>query len=85
MMYGREKSNFAHSSCEAGEQGGAIRRGAGGAKGGDQGECGPAKHAPDSEPHKRVPGAGSTLRSYAENDAQRPLLEVRADSHVGMR
>jgi hypothetical protein len=25
------------------------------------------------------------LRSYAENDAQRPLLEVRADSHVGMR
>src|SRR5437667_8982836 len=45
-----------HSSCEADEQGGAIRcgaicggancRGAGGAKGGDQGECGPAKHAP---------------------------------------
>jgi hypothetical protein len=25
------------------------------------------------------------LRSYAENDAQRPLLEVRADSHVAMR
>jgi len=25
------------------------------------------------------------LRSYAEKDAQRPLLEVRADSHVGMR
>ena len=25
------------------------------------------------------------LRSYAETDAQRPLLEVRADSHVGMR
>ena len=47
MMYGREKSNFAHSSCEAGEQGGAIRRGAGGAKGGDQGECGLAKHAPN--------------------------------------
>src|SRR5260370_380823 len=43
-----------HSSCEADEQGGAIRcgairggancHGAGGAKGGDQGECGPAKH-----------------------------------------
>ena len=25
------------------------------------------------------------LRSYAENDAQRPLLEVRADSHVAAR
>ena len=25
------------------------------------------------------------LRSYAENDAQRPLLEVKADSHVGVR
>ena len=47
MMYGREKWNFAIVSCEAGEQGGAIRRGAGGAKGGDQRECGLAKHAPD--------------------------------------
>ena len=25
------------------------------------------------------------LRSYAENDAQRPLLEVKADSHVAVR
>ena len=48
-----------HSSCEAGEQSGAIRCGASGAKGGDQRECGSAKHAPDSEPHKRVTGAGS--------------------------
>jgi hypothetical protein len=31
-------------SYEAGEQGGAIRCGAGGAKGRDQGECGSAKH-----------------------------------------
>ena len=46
-----------HSSCEAGEQSGAIRCGAGGAKGGDRGECGSAKHAPDLEPHKRVKGA----------------------------
>src|SRR5205823_7231444 len=44
-----------HSSCEAGEQseeihcGGVCREGrsgAGGAKGGDQGKCGPAKHVP---------------------------------------
>src|SRR6516162_2790657 len=56
-----------HSSGEAGEQSGtahlrsqlrgAKRGRAGGAKGGDQGECGPAKHAPDSAPGKRVTGA----------------------------
>src|SRR5215468_8241019 len=40
------------SSCEAGEQGGAIRRGAGGAKGWDQGECKPATLGPDAEPGK---------------------------------
>src|ERR1035438_6121030 len=38
-----------HSSCEADEQGGAICCGAGGAKGGGQGECGTAKHGPDTE------------------------------------
>src|SRR5262249_39850543 len=48
-----------HSSWEAGEQSGAIRRGVGGAKGGGQGECGPAKHVPDAEPGKRVTGAGT--------------------------
>src|SRR6266478_2874547 len=41
------------SSYEAGEQGGAIRRGAGGAKGWDQGECKPAAHGPDAEPGNR--------------------------------
>src|SRR5207253_1392043 len=35
------------------------RSGAGGAKGGDQGECGPAKHVPGAEPDKRVTGAGT--------------------------
>jgi hypothetical protein len=47
------------SSYEAGEQGGAIRRGAGGAKGWDQGECEPAAHGPDAEPGNRVTGAGA--------------------------
>src|SRR3981081_3028981 len=61
--------SFARSSWEADEQsgaapcraicGGANRSGAGGANGGDQGECGPAKHAPDAEPGKRVTGAGT--------------------------
>src|SRR5262249_30637089 len=57
-----------HSSYEAGEQserahcGGIYRgkrSGAGGAKGGGQGECAPAKHALDSEPGSRVTGAGA--------------------------
>jgi hypothetical protein len=48
-----------HSSWEADEQSRATGRGAGGAKGGGQGECEPAKHAPDSEPGKRVPRAGA--------------------------
>ena len=34
----------------------------------------------------KLPRPSSTLlRSYAENDAQRPLLEVKADSHVAVR
>src|SRR5436190_7663860 len=48
-----------HSSWEADEQSRATGRGAGGAKGGGQGECEPAKHAPDSEPGKRVTRAGA--------------------------
>src|ERR1700682_887269 len=58
--------------CEAAEQGGAIRCGAGGAKGGGRGECGPAQHGPGTEPGNRVTGAGThtasskdTLRRYA--------------------
>src|SRR5262249_28493263 len=46
-------------SWEADEQSGAIRGGAGGAKGRDQGECGSMKHALDSEPDNRVTGVGS--------------------------
>src|SRR5215475_851464 len=46
-------------SCEAGEQGGANRCGAGGAKAGGRGECEPAKHAPGTGPGKRVTGAGA--------------------------
>jgi hypothetical protein len=48
-----------HSSWEADAQSGPDRSGAGGAKGGGQGECEPAKHAPDSEPGKRVTRAGA--------------------------
>src|SRR6202162_5528286 len=53
------KVGLCRKSCEAGEQGGAIRCGVGGAKGGDQGECGSAKHAPGSGTGKCVTGAGT--------------------------
>src|SRR6266487_4030120 len=62
-----------HSSCEAGEQsgaprcgairGGASRSGAGGAKGGDQGKCGPANHALGTEPDQHATCAGAHTES----------------------
>jgi hypothetical protein len=65
MMHGHEKSdpavvavkpaNKVAPHCGA-VRGGVSRCGAGGAKGGDQGECGPTKHAPDTEPDKRDTG-----------------------------
>ena len=64
MMYGHEKFALRHSSWEADEQSGAIRRGVGGAKGGDQGECGSATHVPGSVPDKRVKDAGSHTAAY---------------------
>ena len=54
---------LAHSSGEAGERSGASCRGASGAKGRDQGECGPANHGPDTEPGSRVTCAGPHTRS----------------------
>ena len=57
-MNGQEKSDPAMSHCEADERSGAIRVGAGGAKGGGRRECGPAKHAPGAGPGKPVTGAG---------------------------
>src|SRR5262249_40920067 len=59
-----------HSSWEAGEQSGAIRRGVGGAKGGDQGECEPAKHVPDAEPDERVTGAGAAYGKHLPSHTQ---------------
>src|SRR5204863_9138856 len=52
-----------HSSLEADEQSGPDRSGAGGAKGGGQGEREPAKHAPDTETGARVTGAGTRTAS----------------------
>ena len=59
MMHGREKSDLAIVAVKPANKvaprcgavrGGANRSGVGGAKGGDQGECGLAKHVLDSEP-----------------------------------
>ena len=59
MMHGPEKSDLgivAMKPANKTEQSVAepVER-----RAGDQGECGPAKHVPDSEPHKRVTGAGT--------------------------
>ena len=68
MMHGHEKSDLAivaekpanKVAHRCGEiRGGVSCSGVGGAKGGDQGECGPAKHALDSEPGSRVTSVGT--------------------------
>src|ERR1700731_1701558 len=52
-----------HSSWEADEQSGPDRSGAGGAKGGGQGERAPAKHAPDTGTGARGTSAGARTAS----------------------
>ena len=63
-------------SCEADEQSRATGCGVGGAKGGDRGECGPAKHGPGTEPDKRVTGAGThtaSRKAKEEGEVHRAL------------
>src|ERR1700680_4399593 len=60
-----------HSSWEADEQGGAIRCGAGGAKGGGRGECDAANDGPGTEPGNRVTSAGAhTTSSKAKEEGE---------------
>ena len=77
MMHGRGKSDFAivavkrANKAEHPAEQSAVEvncGGASGAKGGDQGECGPAKHAPDAEPGKRVTGAGTHTANICRRD-----------------
>src|SRR5215470_17727773 len=74
MMHGREKADLAIVAMKPANKaneptGGGIYRGkrsrAGGAKGGGQGECAPAKHVLDSEPGSRVKGAGAYTATCA--------------------
>ena len=67
MMHGHEKSDsviVAVKPANKAEQSAAD----GGAKGGDQGKCEPAKHAPDAEPDKRVTSAGAHTASLCRYD-----------------
>ena len=79
MMHEPEKL-IRRSSNEADEQSGVIRRGAGGAKDGGQGESGPAKHVPGTGPGKRVTGAGphATGRGVMQLVASYPRQEPDA-------
>ena len=62
-MHEREKSDPAMSCDEAGERARASGSGAGRAKGGGQGERGTGRHAPDTEPARRVPRPGPRAAS----------------------
>ena len=67
MMHGDEGSDSAMSHCEASERGRATGGGVGGAKGGGQGERATGRHAPDTEPARRVPRPGTrTANRQAE-------------------
>ena len=76
MMHGHEKSDPvivamkpANKAKEAHCGGicGGGRSGVGGAKGGGQGECAPAKHALDSAPGSRDTGAGAYTASICRH------------------
>src|SRR5271155_5286267 len=58
-----EEVRLIDSTCEAGEQSGAIRCGVGGGRRWDQEECGTAKHGPDAESGSRDTSAGPHTRS----------------------
>ena len=82
MMHGREKSDSAivavkpankAKEAHCGDICGGGRSGVGGAKGGGQGECAPAKHALGSEPGSRDKGAGAytaTLPSHTRGGSR---------------
>src|SRR5712671_6925108 len=59
-----EEVRLIDSTCEAGEQSGAIRRGAGGGRRWDQEECGTAKHGPNTESGSRDTSAGPHIRGF---------------------
>ena len=63
MRRGPEESDSVVVAVKPTNKSGAIRRGVGGAKDGDQGERGSTKHAPGAGPGKRVTGVGTRTES----------------------
>ena len=83
MMDGHEKSDLVIVAVKPANKakkahcGGICvggRSGVGGAKGGGQGECAPAKHVLDSEPGSRVKGAGAHTATCAVIHARQEKL-----------
>ena len=77
MMHGAEKSDPAIVAGKPANKvaprcgvvrGGVSRSGVGGVKGGDQGECGLAKHALDAAPGSRVTGVGTHAATACRSD-----------------
>ena len=66
-------------SDEADEQSRWPGGGIGGAKAGDQGERGSAKHAPDLEPGSRDPGAGPHTESQKKEQFTSLLHHITVD------
>ena len=62
-MHDQEKSDSAIVAVKPSNKSPDTGGGGGGVEGGDQGEHGPAKHAPDPEPGARDPGAGPRAAS----------------------
>ena len=100
MMHGHGKSDSVIVAVKPTNKCGAIRCGAGGAKDGDQGECGSAKHAPGAEPGKRVTGAGAHTASskgkeegevhrapppHQHRSARRGVLRTQGERRTGGR
>src|SRR3974390_2359280 len=74
-----EEVTLIDSTCEAGEQSGAIRGGVGGGRRWDQEEGGTAKHGPDTESGSRGTRPGPHTRSCNQKQ------EREADSALASR
>src|SRR3979411_3509780 len=73
-MHDSEKSDSAIVAVKSPNKTGFSGGGGDGAKGGDQGKRGSAKHAPDSDPGSRDPGAGPLTASRSALRRQTPKV-----------
>ena len=73
-MHDQEKSDSAIVAVKSPNKTGFSGGGGDGAKGGDQGKRGSAKHAPDADPGSRDPGAGPRTASRSSLRRQTPKV-----------